>query len=901
MAGADDGGEEPAGGPIDLYLTDPLAAKAIGEAGLARAEAALVLGRTMERYDALCEALRALGLAHRELDDLERAEALLTRAMALAHEAGLTRREGEARLSLALVLAYRGRAGEGLRVLKPAGRLLDDLGRARVAAQRAMILLLLGRTDEACAALADALVRFRAAASDTDLVMVLVNRAIVLADLGRLDDAEADLVEARTLCEAAGFRRTLTEVVDQLGQIAGRRGDVPAALAFYAEADILLDAHSTAAQALVEEAERDPMAHVLRSELLLSVPLVDEALVHARLAVAAWERADHPSYLNKARLLLAEAALAAGDLATAREQGAAVLRSTGTGRGATEKARAGLARFVLLRVAWAEGPPTAAVLAAARRTTAALVEGGLAIPTVESRIIAGRIALEFGRPDEARAELRAASRALATGTGPAGLRARLWHAEALARLSEDDRQGARRALRSGLEIVDRYQASMGATELRTSAGWHASDLANVGTRLALEDRRPAELWTWTERARAGALRLPPVRPPGDEALAAALADLRAVRSELDEAAAEGRSTERLQRRLASLEDVIRRVARQGAGSSLQGERAIPPHDVHAALGPERALVELLECDGFLHALCLAGGRITCHSLGPTTAADALAGAMRFGLRRLAHGRGSRAALAQATETVARAGAGLDALILGPMRRRIRDRTLVLVPTGRLHSAPWPALPSLAGRPLSVAPSAAIWHRAAVQESPVAVAAVGAISRALLVAGPGLQHAEAEIASLAGAYPDAIVLDGAAATTAATASALDGAGLAHVACHGHFRSDHPMFSSLSLADGPLTVYDLERLKAAPTTLVLSACESGLSEIRPGDEVMGLSAALFSLGTRALIASVAPVPDHTTRRLMLDFHANLTKGGGPAAALAAAQRTPTDAAFLCLGAG
>jgi CHAT domain-containing protein len=38
-----------------------------------------------------------------------------------------------------------------------------------------------------------------------------------------------------------------------------------------------------------------------------------------------------------------------------------------------------------------------------------------------------------------------------------------------------------------------------------------------------------------------------------------------------------------------------------------------------------------------------------------------------------------------------------------------------------------------------------------------------------------------------------------------------AGQAHVAAHGVFRADSPMFSSLRLADGPLTVHDLERLR------------------------------------------------------------------------------------------
>jgi len=113
----------------------------------------------------------------------------------------------------------------------------------------------------------------------------------------------------------------------------------------------------------------------------------------------------------------------------------------------------------------------------------------------------------------------------------------------------------------------------------------------------------------------------------------------------------------------------------------------------------------------------------------------------------------------------------------------------------------------------------------------------------------------------------------------------------------------------LADGPLTVYDLERLRRTPDTIVLSACDSGLSAVHPGDELMGLASALFALGTKTLIASVVPVPDEATRALMLAFHRALQSGSTPAAALAAARGAvgtgPAErvaaAGFVCFGAG
>jgi CHAT domain-containing protein len=93
------------------------------------------------------------------------------------------------------------------------------------------------------------------------------------------------------------------------------------------------------------------------------------------------------------------------------------------------------------------------------------------------------------------------------------------------------------------------------------------------------------------------------------------------------------------------------------------------------------------------------------------------------------------------------------------------------------------------------------------------------------------------------------------------------------------------------------------------VILSACESGLSATAAGDELMGLAASLLALGTKTLVASVVPVPDDATRRLMLAFHGRLQRGASPALALAQAQAemrrcgagVEEYAGFVCFGAG
>jgi hypothetical protein len=266
--------------------------------------------------------------------------------------------------------------------------------------------------------------------------------------------------------------------------------------------------------------------------------------------------------------------------------------------------------------------------------------------------------------------------------------------------------------------------------------------------------------------------------------------------------------------------------------------------------------------------------------------------LRFALARLARP-GLSAAQRASFLAGARASAGaLDRALLAPLGDAIGNHPLVIVPTGPMHALPWSMLPSLRGRPLVITPSVVTWMA-------LGASRLRRRGKAALVAGPRLRHARAELAGVGALYPGADVLAGRSATTAAVMGALDGAGIAHVACHGHFRADSPLFSALELADGPLNVYELQRLRRPPQLIVLSACDLATSDTRAGDELLGFAAALIGMGTRTIIASVVPVPDAATKRLMVAFHRHLAAGAPPALALAKAQGAL--AGFICLGTG
>jgi CHAT domain-containing protein len=107
---------------------------------------------------------------------------------------------------------------------------------------------------------------------------------------------------------------------------------------------------------------------------------------------------------------------------------------------------------------------------------------------------------------------------------------------------------------------------------------------------------------------------------------------------------------------------------------------------------------------------------------------------------------------------------------------------------------------------------------------------------------------------------------------------------HIAAHGVFRTDNPLFSTLLLHDGPLFVHELEALPHVPDAVILAACSSGRSGVLPGDELLGTAAVLMGLGVRTVIAPMLPVADMVTADFAVALHDGLRAGLSPSAAIA-----------------
>src|SRR5262249_38024503 len=144
------------------------------------------------------------------------------------------------------------------------------------------------------------------------------------------------------------------------------------------------------------------------------------------------------------------------------------------------------------------------------------------------------------------------------------------------------------------------------------------------------------------------------------------------------------------------------------------------------------------------------------------------------VRRIVRAHGPAAARAAVAEAAGSAARRLDEAVFGPVRPWLGDGELVLVPVGALHATPWALLPACRGRPVAVAPSASAWlagdgasaagagfGRMRARPTQPGASAAGAgfgrrrarptqpgtpatpmpAGRPVLVAGPGLAHAE----------------------------------------------------------------------------------------------------------------------------------------------------------------
>src|SRR5690242_13591902 len=265
----------------------------------------------------------------------------------------------------------------------------------------------------------------------------------------------------------------------------------------------------------------------------------------------------------------------------------------------------------------------------------------------------------------------------------------------------------------------------------------------------------------------------------------------------------------------------------------------------------------------------------------------------------------------------------EALIDPQGRRAVERYSITYLSSGRdllRLQVPRPSrsVPVLVADPLFGEPNENLVANAA---TPKARPAVAGLARRSITTGADfaslyfapLEGTKAEAQRIQALFPEARVLTGEQASEAALQE-LNGPKILHIATHGFFLRDsapskegndamtypeNPLLrSGLALSGanlsrdskgrGILTALQASNLDLWGTKLVtLSACDTGVGEVRNGEGVYGLRRAFFLAGTESLVMSLWPVSDYVTRELMTEYYTGLKKGLGRGEALRQAQ--------------
>jgi CHAT domain-containing protein len=237
------------------------------------------------------------------------------------------------------------------------------------------------------------------------------------------------------------------------------------------------------------------------------------------------------------------------------------------------------------------------------------------------------------------------------------------------------------------------------------------------------------------------------------------------------------------------------------------------------------------------------------------------------------------------------------LLLRPLETHLATPKITLIPYGALHGLPFHAFFDGTGYAVdrwefAYAPSAAVWNagsRRRQKRGPVFPVAETRDSALLMsVPAPGIERVTEEVRALSKLLLGARLYHREQATVERFRENAACCAIIHLATHGMFRADNPLFSGLRFADGWLLARDLYGMQLDCDLATLSACHTGVAQIEPGDELFGLLRGFLGAGVRAVAASLWPAEDAATTALMIEFYHRLSRGASKAKALQQAQQ-------------
>lgn len=775
-------------------------------------------------------------------------------------------------------------------------KLGDPLLEARLEFNLGHSLALQDRSDEALEKFQAAYRYFLDSGEATDVAAALRNIAVTQQQLANLEAAVRTYSEAAELCRQHGLVHLLLEVEYNAAYIHFLRGEH--------ERSLLLFDRAREQCIEIGDWHHKALCDLDQAEIYLELNLIEEAKTMGKRAFDQFEALGMPYEATQALTYRGTAAHRAGSLEESLElferartrfgvQGnlfrvgvvdlcrARVLQQQGRHAEAVELANSAHEAFedigLPTKIATCELMLASLALdqydhQAARSWCASALEklNDLGMPSLEYRahLLAGRAAESAGRQESAFAFYRKAHETLELIRGD---------------LQADD-------LKIGFSNDQQavYESLIGILLSQNDAGTQSA---------ALELIQKAKSRSLSDLLATRLQELPPAQST-DEPLAADIRELRAKsnwyqrRIDAEQTKGKERSIQRLDALRESSRvtehELLRRLRQLQMSdpelSTLQGSYTSDLESLRVGLPDGTQLLEYFIARGSIFVCLIDANRFQVRRLLDVTKPRADYMLLRTQLGKLASRVEPTAKLRafnlQTTQVVLER---LHRALVEPVRAELDGRHLVIAPHGFLHHLPFHALRQgdrhlVDDFSISYAPSATVLHLCSVRKFER--------GRGALVLGVPDTKApliEEEARTVAQILPDSRLFLGADASHETLVRYGGDCRILHLATHGLFRRDNPMFSAIRLGASRLSVFDLYKLKLRADLVVLSGCSTGLNSVQGSDELVGLTRGLLYAGARTVMVSLWDVNDDSTSRFMSLFYRHLSDSRTAADAL------------------
>jgi CHAT domain-containing protein len=830
---------------------------------------------------------------------LECYQAAIARLEALGHDLDL----GRTLTSALQALSYLGRYDQALQWAERARvifeRHSDELRLARLRSNMGNILFRQDRYSEALQNYEEAQEPLARLGEPRDLAAVLSNMAVCCTSLGRFPDAVAFYNAARAHCVKYGLPLLVAAADYNIAYLYYQRGDYVKAMHRYtisrANAERAGDSYHAALCDLDE------------SEMYLELNLTAEAAQLAGRAAQEFERLGMNYERAKAIVNQAMAASHTGDLVLAHRQFRMARRLFSAEQNDIWCALIDLYQAILRYRQGNYVPSRKLSRKAARVLTRVLAPGKAAL----CQLVQAQLTWKEGRAATAREECLQILEHLDSGVSPA-LR---FHVNFVLGQVEEDLEhwdSAWNAYQDARQEIENLRSRLSGDDLKISILKDKLTVYESLVWLALWRKTPdetavREAFLLAEQAKSRSLADQIAFPAptsgqnsehADDQIQELRRDLNWHYRQIELAALLSRSgiaarVEGLRQQARQTEEQLVRSLQQlrsGAGAvDPSPGQGLPDFDaILASVPPEAVLIEYYEVRGILYACLLSRDRLRMLPLAPSSRVRDLIRLLQFQLAKFRLGpeyqRTFSGAMLSATL------AHLEALhreLIEPLKPLFGSAEhLLIAPHGFLHNCPFHALRSgsrylLDDFTISYTPSASVFALCRARPS-----SFRDESLVMGIPDQATPHIEGEVRYTASALPNSRLFLGPEASSAVLREYGPSSRFIHIATHGLFRRDNPMFSSIRLGDSHLSLFDLYQLPLSAELVTLSGCSTGLNVVVGGDELVGLMRGLLYAGTQGILVSLWDVHDRSTAEFMTAFYQRFQQKSSKAEALRAA---------------